>query len=131
MIKCSMSSVTRNFVFYFLLVVLFTFCFIRFIWSLPVVACYTYFCVIINMFNWLNYNIVLWLWISASTLFLSYLSYIYQLSILKFSISAYHHWCCEFKSPSGRDVQHCVIKFCQWLVTGQWFPPPIKLTATI
>jgi hypothetical protein len=26
-------------------------------------------------------------------------------------ISAYHHWCCEFESLSGRDVQHYVIKF--------------------
>jgi hypothetical protein len=27
------------------------------------------------------------------------------------SISAYHQWCCEFESPSGRGVQHYVIKF--------------------
>jgi hypothetical protein len=26
-------------------------------------------------------------------------------------ISAYHHWCCEFESRSGRGVQHYVIKF--------------------
>jgi hypothetical protein len=26
-------------------------------------------------------------------------------------ISAYHHWCCEFWSRSGRGVQHYVIKF--------------------
>jgi len=37
-----------------------------------------------------------WLW--------SYGSWIY-------AISAYHHWCCEFKSRSGRGVQHYVIKF--------------------
>jgi competence protein ComGF len=28
-----------------------------------------------------------------------------------YAISAYHHWCCEFKSQSGRGVQHYVIKF--------------------
>ena len=27
------------------------------------------------------------------------------------SISAYHHWCCEFESRSGQGVQHYVIKF--------------------
>ena len=26
-------------------------------------------------------------------------------------ISDYHHWCCEFKSCSGRGVEHYVIKF--------------------
>jgi len=25
-----------------------------------------------------------------------------------YAISAYHHWCCEFKSRSWRDVQHYV-----------------------
>ena len=29
----------------------------------------------------------------------------------KYAISAYHHWCCEFASRSGRGVQHYVIKF--------------------
>jgi len=38
-----------------------------------------------------------------------------------YAISSYHHWCCEFESRSGRGVQHYVIKFCQWLVTGRWF----------
>ena len=28
-----------------------------------------------------------------------------------YAISAYHHWCCEFKSRSGQSVQHYVIKF--------------------
>ena len=28
-----------------------------------------------------------------------------------YAISAYHHWCCEFESWSGRGVQHYVIKF--------------------
>jgi hypothetical protein len=27
-----------------------------------------------------------------------------------YAISAYHHWCCEFESRSGRHVQHYVIK---------------------
>jgi hypothetical protein len=52
-------------------------------------------------------------------------------------ISAYHHWCCEFESRSGRNVQHYVIKVVSNLrqVDGflrvLWFPPPTKLTATI
>jgi len=25
-----------------------------------------------------------------------------------YAISAYHHWCCGFKSRSGRGVQHYV-----------------------
>jgi len=25
-----------------------------------------------------------------------------------YAISAYHHWCCEFESRSGWDVQHYV-----------------------
>ena len=28
-----------------------------------------------------------------------------------YAISAYHHWCCEFQSRSGRGVQHYMIKF--------------------
>jgi hypothetical protein len=28
-----------------------------------------------------------------------------------YAISAYHHWCCEFESWSGRGVQHYVLKF--------------------
>jgi hypothetical protein len=32
-----------------------------------------------------------------------------------YSISAYHHWCCEFESPSRRGVQHYVIKFVSYL----------------
>ena len=48
-----------------------------------------------------------------------------------YAISAYHHWCCEFESRSGRGVQHYVIKFVSdlWQVGGfLWvlrFPPPI------
>jgi hypothetical protein len=32
-----------------------------------------------------------------------------------YAISAYHHWCCEFKSRSGRSVQIYVIKFVGYL----------------
>ena len=28
-----------------------------------------------------------------------------------YAIGAYHHWCCEFESCSGRGVQHYVMKF--------------------
>ena len=54
-----------------------------------------------------------------------------------YAISAYHQWCYEFKSRSGRGIQHYVIKFVSdlrqvggflWVIR---FPPPIKLTATI
>ena len=54
-----------------------------------------------------------------------------------YAISAYHHWCCEFKSRSRRGVQHYVIKFVSDLrqVGGflrvLQFSPPIKLTTTI
>ena len=40
-----------------------------------------------------------------------------------YGISAYHHWCCEFESRSGRGVHHSVIKVCHWLATGRWFSP--------
>ena len=50
-----------------------------------------------------------------------------------YAINAYHHWCCEFESRTGRGVQHYVISLS---VTGDrsvvFSPgPPIKLTATI
>jgi hypothetical protein len=54
-----------------------------------------------------------------------------------YAISAYHHWCCEFESRSGRGAQHYVLTFVSDLrqVDGFLrvilFPPPIKLTATI
>jgi hypothetical protein len=54
-----------------------------------------------------------------------------------YAISAFHHWCCEFESRSGRGVQHYVIMFVRFLrqVGGflrvHRFPQPIKLTATI
>ena len=53
------------------------------------------------------------------------------------TISGYHHWCCEFESPSARGVKHYVIKIVNILpqvpsfLRVLRFPPPIKLTATI
>ena len=44
-----------------------------------------------------------------------------------YPISAYHHWCCEFQSRSGRGVQHQV---CQRLVTGRWFCPGPPVSST-
>ena len=49
-----------------------------------------------------------------------------------YTISAYHHWSCEFGSQSGRGVQY-VIKFVSEMrQVGGFprvlrFPPPIKL----
>ena len=41
-----------------------------------------------------------------------------------YAISAYHHWCCEVESRSGRCVQHCD-KVCQWPATSRWvYPDP-------
>jgi hypothetical protein len=54
-----------------------------------------------------------------------------------YAISAYHHWCCEFESQSGRGVQHYVIKFVSDLLQVSGFLrvlrflPSIKLTTTI
>ena len=48
-----------------------------------------------------------------------------------YAISAYHHWCCEFESRSGRGVQHSVIKFVSDLrqVCGfLWDLPPVSST---
>jgi hypothetical protein len=39
-----------------------------------------------------------------------------------YAISAYHHWCCEFKSRSGRGVQHYVMKFVSDLRQVGGFP---------
>ena len=66
-----------------------------------------------------------------------------------YAMSAYHHWCCEFESQSGRGVQHFVIKFvsdlrqiggflyttlcdkvCQWLAAGRWFSPGSPFSPT-
>ena len=59
--------------------------------------------------------------------------------ITTYVISAYHHYRCECESSSGEvySIQHYVIKFVSDLqqVGGfrrvHWFPPPIKLTATM
>jgi hypothetical protein len=54
-----------------------------------------------------------------------------------YAIGANHYWCCGFESRSGRGVQHYVIKFVSDLLQVGgflrvlWFPPSIKLTATI
>jgi hypothetical protein len=61
----------------------------------------------------------------------SYGSWIYTTT---YAICAYHLWCCEFESCSGRGVQHYVIKFVSDLrqvggfLRTLRFPPPIKLT---
>jgi hypothetical protein len=54
-----------------------------------------------------------------------------------YAISAYHHWCCEFESWSGRGVQNYVITFVSDLRQVGGFlrvfrcPTPIKVIATI
>ena len=56
-----------------------------------------------------------------------------------YAISAYNHKRCEFESRSGKmySIQHYVRKFVRDLqqvggfLWGLWFPPLIKLTATI
>ena len=42
--------------------------------------------------------------------------------------SAYHHWCCEFKSLSGCTT--LCYKVGQWLAKGRWFSqgPPVSST---
>ena len=45
-------------------------------------------------------------------------------------VGAYHHVCCEFESLSGRGIQNYLIKFCQWLVIGQWFFPGPPISST-
>ena len=63
----------------------------------------------------------------------SYGSWIYN-DLYNYAISAYHHWCCEFLSRSGRGVQHYVIKFVNDLrqVSGFLqvlrFPPLLNKT---
>jgi hypothetical protein len=36
-----------------------------------------------------------------------------------YEISAYHHWCCEFESRSGRDVLHYFVKFVRDLMATE------------
>jgi hypothetical protein len=44
-----------------------------------------------------------------------------------YAISAYHHWCCEFESRSGRGVQHYVIKLVSDFL---WFSPGPLVSST-
>ena len=54
-----------------------------------------------------------------------------------YAINAYHNWCCEIESRSGRGVQHYVIKLVSDLqqvgcfLRVLRFALPIKLTAMI
>ena len=50
-----------------------------------------------------------------------------------YAISAYHHQRCgfEFLLRQGALNTTSCDKVCRWLAAGQWFPPPIKMTATI
>ena len=47
-----------------------------------------------------------------------------------YAISAYHHWCCEFESWSGRGVQHYVVKFVSGLWQVRGFPPSTPISST-
>ena len=57
--------------------------------------------------------------------------------VTTYAISAYHHWCYEFESRSGRGVQHYMVKFLSdlrqvgGLLRVLRFSLPIKLTAMI
>ena len=47
------------------------------------------------------------------------------------SISAYHHWSCEFEPCSWQGVLDTTLcdKVFRWLVTGQWFPVGTPLSS--
>jgi hypothetical protein len=47
-----------------------------------------------------------------------------------YAISAYHHWCCEFVSRSGRGLQHYQIKFVSDLRHVCGFPPGPLVSST-
>jgi hypothetical protein len=49
-----------------------------------------------------------------------------------YAIGAYHHWCCEFESCSGRGVLNTSLcdKVCQWLVTDLWFSSGTAVSST-
>ena len=48
-----------------------------------------------------------------------------------YAISAYHQWCCEFESLSGRGVQQSLCnKVCQWLATSRWFSLGTPVSST-
>ena len=44
-----------------------------------------------------------------------------------YAISAYHHYCCEFKSRSGRSVQHHDLRQVGGFLGVLLFLPPMKL----
>jgi len=46
-----------------------------------------------------------------------------------YTISAYHHWSCEFESQSGRGVQH-VIKFVSEMRQVGGFPRVLRFAPT-
>jgi hypothetical protein len=52
-----------------------------------------------------------------------------------YAISTYHHKSCEFEPRSWRGVLDTILYDKVWQVGGflqiHWFPPPLKLTATI
>jgi hypothetical protein len=56
---------------------------------------------------------------------------IYQL--VEYSVEKCTSKSCEFKPLSWRGVLDTTLcdKVYQWLAAGQWFSPPIKLTAMI
>jgi len=48
-----------------------------------------------------------------------------------YATSAYHHWCCEFKSRSGPGVQHCLMKFVNdFRQVGRWVSPGPPVSST-
>ena len=49
------------------------------------------------------------------------------------TISAYHHWRCEFEFHSWRGVLDTALrdKVCQWLAIGRWFFPGTPVSPTI
>jgi len=47
-----------------------------------------------------------------------------------YAISAYHHWCWEFKSRSGRGVKTLCDTVCQWLATCRWSSPGPPVSST-
>ena len=46
-----------------------------------------------------------------------------------YSISAYHHWCCEFESRFTVRCTTLYNKVFQWLVTGRWFSPSLPVSS--
>ena len=60
-----------------------------------------------------------WLW--------SYSSWIYNYLCNQ----CHHHWCCKFKSRSGRGVLDTLYdNIYQWVATGLWFSPGLSVSST-